>query len=183
MRFQCIDWKPQVTGVLDHPGRSPRGVRRGIATVCSEHRAGAWEVSRSYGLGELSAESRYGAPELGVQGALRGALREGLGARVRVRLGYPWKGVPSCLYRAVPDGSNEGRGNLTGRLTACLTTSLTAHLTRSLTKSGVPSGREGGQTGLRDRLEAVSAFPLGGVEHFCHDAVVDSQSLLDDSFP
>lgn len=131
----------------------------------------------------MSAERAYETPGFGREGGLRGTFREGWEAGVRGVLGYPWKGVPSCLYRAVPDGSNEGRGNLTGRLTACLTTSLTAHLTRSLTKSGVPSGREGGQTGLRDRLEAVSAFPLGGVEHFCHDAVVDSQSLLDDSFP
>lgn len=139
-------------------------MRRGIATVCSEHRAGAWEVSRSYGLGELSAESRYGAPELGVQGALRGALREGLGARVRVRLEYVRKGFSSWLYRAVPVPRIEGRGNLTGGLTGVLTGRLTGHLTRGLTKWGFRWVREGGQTGSGDRLEAVTALSLGSLQ-------------------
>lgn len=174
-------WKEKARSLEGFGGPESCRERRAVAAPRCGGRFGVgwW----AYGTVVRVAESRYGTPGFGVQAVLRGMFREGSGAGVREVLGRPWKGFASWAYRAVPDGSNEGRGNLTGRLTACLTTSLTAHLTRSLTKSGVPSGREGGQTGLRDRLEAVSAFPLGGVEHFCHDAVVDSQSLLDDSFP
>lgn len=78
-----------------------------------------------------------------------------------MRLEYPQKGVPSWLYRAVPDGSEEGRENLTARLTLHLPTRLTGYLKVALTKSGVPRVREGGQIPSGDHYEAVTALGLG----------------------
>lgn len=159
--------------------RLPRAPHRGAATVRWEHR----RVLGGLRIGESGGRAPFWEGGNGPVGRLTAGVTRGLGSGCASGARIRGKGFASRAYRGVLSSEIKGARNLTGRLTACLTTSLTAHLTRSLTKSGVPSGREGGQTGLRDRLEAVSAFPLGGVEHFCHDAVVDSQSLLDDSFP
>lgn len=54
-------------------------MRRGIATVRWEHRAGAEGAYVEEG---LVRGSRYGTPELGVQGTLRTGFRGGSGAGV-----------------------------------------------------------------------------------------------------
>lgn len=94
-------------------------------------------------------------------------------------LGWPWKGFSSRPYREVPVPRIEGLGNLTGDLTEPLTPDLTGYLTADLTKSGGSEGQTGGQRGSGDGLEAVTAFPLGGIQNFGHHAVMDVDSLGD----
>lgn len=77
----------------------------------------------------------------------------------------------------------EGSRNLTERLTWHLTTSLTEYLTADLTESGVPRGRAAKQRGSGDGHEAVATFPLGGVEDFRDDGVMDSQPVRDHVLP
>lgn len=133
---------------------------------------GYWGLSGSYERVVRVDESRSGTGEMGVRAVLRTGFQERSGAGRRVGLEWRGKGFSSRAYRAVPSPEIKGHENLTGDLTAGLTSRLTAHLPRGLTEWG--SG---------DRLELAAAFPLGGLQNFRDHRVVDSQSLLDDSFP
>lgn len=141
---------------------------------------GCWSA---YGLGGLVVESRYGAPGFAVWGVLRTGLREGSEAGARGGLEWPQNGVSSRAYGRVCPTEIESARNLTERLTPDLTSRLTGYLTVGLTESVSPEGRAGGQTGSGDRLELATAFPLGSLQDFRDDRMVDSQSLLDDGFP
>lgn len=89
----------------------------------------------------------------------------------------------SWLYGSVLGGSERGARNLTGDLTEVLTSRLTEHLPRGLTFSGVRGGRAGGQRGSGDGCQAVTTFPLGGIQDFRDNRMMDTQRLLDDGFP
>lgn len=95
---------------------------------------GDWESSWSYVWGDGVSERAYRAPGLGVQGGLRGAFRDDLGARVRVALGYVEKGFSSRANGRVPSSKIKGAANLTDGLTAGLTGRLTEVLTVGLTE-------------------------------------------------
>ncbi len=108
--------------------------RRAEPVVVGEHRAWRWGGSGSYERVVWVPESRSGTGEMGRGGLLRTGFRAGSGRGVRAVLGYMEKGVPSRLYRRVPEGLGRGLGNLTERLTESLTPDLTDHLTAGLTK-------------------------------------------------
>lgn len=101
--------------------------RRGASGVA----LGRERVLRAGGLG---AREPFWDGRNGAWSRLTRGFQEGSGAGVRAGLGYMEKGVPSRLYRRVPEGLGRGLGNLTERLTESLTPDLTDHLTAGLTK-------------------------------------------------